>query len=90
MACRTEVLGGYEEHCPNGDYEARRYHSCRNRSCPQCNRALNHQWLERIKEELLPREHYHVIFTLPHELNELWRYNRVWFSAQLFQNAQRA
>ena len=43
MACRTEALGGYDEHCPNGDYEARRYHSCRNRSCPQCNRAMNRQ-----------------------------------------------
>ena len=87
IACRTEGLGGFEERCPKGDYEAKRYHSCRHRSCPQCNGVLNHRWLERIKEELLSCGHYHVIFTLPHELNLLWRYNRVGFSAQLFRNA---
>jgi len=64
IACRTEVLGGYDEECPEGDYAARRYYSCRHRSCPQCNGALNERWLERIKECLLSCAHYHVIFTL--------------------------
>ena len=87
MACRTEVLGGYDEECPEGDYATRRYYSCRHRSCPQCNGASNHDWLERIKERLLRCAHYHVIFTLPHEINELWCYNREWFSDRLFRDA---
>jgi hypothetical protein len=87
IACRTEEMGGYDEECPEGDYAERRYYSCRHRSCPRCNGALNQAWLERIKDYLLPCAHYHVIFTLPHELNALWGYNRVWFSEQLFRQA---
>lgn len=33
---------------------------------------------------LLPCDHYHVVFTLPHELNDLWQFNRRWSADHLF------
>jgi len=75
MICRTSVLGGHVEACPQGDYHRQWYNSCRHRMCPQCNWIRIGQWLEKQKERLLPCGHYHMIFTLPHELNDLWLLN---------------
>ena len=52
------------------------YNSCRNRHCPKCQGGARAQWLEARREELLPVEYYHVVFTLPHELSALARANR--------------
>ncbi|HEX5682772.1 MAG TPA: hypothetical protein VFY73_01955 [Ideonella sp.] len=35
-------------------------------------------------QRLLPREHFHVVFTLPHEFLALWQLNRTWFTQTLF------
>jgi hypothetical protein len=40
--------------------------------------------LERTQARLLPCEHDHVIFTLPHELTALWQSNREWCADHLF------
>jgi hypothetical protein len=42
------------------------------------------QWLERQRARLLSCEHYHVIFTLPRELNPLWLANVRELAAVLF------
>ncbi|MEJ1353721.1 MAG: IS91 family transposase [Candidatus Sedimenticola sp. (ex Thyasira tokunagai)] len=87
MACQSEELG-YEEWICRGDgHVEKEYHSCRHRSCPRCNNGLTHEWLEKIQARLLPCDHYHVIFTLPHELNTLWHYNRAWHTDRLFKAA---
>ncbi len=84
MDCQSEVLGYEEWACPNGDHIERQPHSCRHRSCPRCHRFQSYEWLEKIKARLLPCDHYHVVFTLPHELNPLWHYNRSWSADRLF------
>ena len=40
-----------------------------------------------IEQRLLPCDHFHVVFTLPHELNALWAYNRAWSADHLFRAA---
>jgi hypothetical protein len=40
--------------------------------CPQCAWVQTERWLARQKARLLACEHDHVIFTMPHALNELW------------------
>lgn len=84
MTCRSEGLGYDEWVCPNGDHVERQPHSCRHRSCPRCHGSQSHAWLEKVKARLLPIDHYHVIFTLPHELNPLWQMNRRWCTDRLF------
>ena len=84
MTCQSGRLGAEEWTCPNGDHIMQEHHSCRHRSCPRCHGAQTHDWLEMIRARLLPCDHYHVIFTLPHELNEVWCYNRAWCADHLF------
>lgn len=51
-------------------------HSCRNRHCPRCQGVDKELWIEDRKHELLPVKYFHVVFTVPHELLELFRFNR--------------
>ncbi len=71
--CRTAALGYHvyrcnEAACGHIKYQ---YHSCRDRHCPQCGAIKKEEWMEARKEEILPVKYYHVVFTLPHELNAL-------------------
>ena len=84
MACQSEELGHEEWACLEDGYTERKYHSCRHRSCPRCHGAKTAEWLTQTQARLLPCDHYHVVFTLPHELNALWHYNRAWCRDHLF------
>jgi hypothetical protein len=84
MTCRTPEQGGHVQQCPDGHEAHIQYHSCRHRSCPQCNALPKAQWAEKQYQRLLTTDHYHLIFTLPHELLPLWRYNQAWFTDTLF------
>jgi hypothetical protein len=74
--CRTEAMGGELHACPDGHYQTPHYYSCHHRACPRCAGQAQVAWLERQRQRLLYLPHAHVIFTLPHELLALWRYNR--------------
>jgi len=77
MACRTAALGGHVLRCPKGHVHQVRYNSCKHRACPQCGSLIGERWLDRIRSQLLlDCDYYHVIFTVPHELADLWRWNR--------------
>jgi Putative transposase/Transposase zinc-binding domain len=84
LACRTAVLGGHVQACPEGHVERIWYNSCRHRMCPQCAWVQVERWLVKQKARLLACEHYHVIFTMPHELNEVWLANVAVMSSLLF------
>ena len=75
MACRTALLGGHVQACPDGHYQRQWYNSCKHRVCPLCAYIQIERWLLKQKARLLYCDHYHAIFTLPHELNELWLKN---------------
>lgn len=84
VACRTEAMGGHEQWCPDGHFVRTQRHSCKHRSCPMCADKARSEWLDKEQQRLLPCDHFHVIFTVPHELVALWRYNRREFTAALF------
>ena len=69
LNCRTAHLGGHIERCDNCGALRITYHSCRNRHCPKCQHMPRERWLEKRKDEILPANYFHVVFTLPHELN---------------------
>lgn len=85
MQCRTAALGGHVQACPDGHMARIWYNSCRHRSCPQCAYLQTERWLALQRARLLACDHYHVIFTLPHELNPLWLANVPVMSTLLFQ-----
>jgi hypothetical protein len=69
--CRTAYLGGHLERCDRCGFERIAYNSCRNRHCPKCQALAKAEWLEKRRAELLPVDYFHLVFTLPHELNTL-------------------
>ena len=85
MQCRTAVLGGHVQACPDGHMARVWYNSCRHRSCPQCAYLQTERWLAVQQARLLACDHYHVIFTLPHDLNPLWLANVPVMTPLLFQ-----
>ena len=68
--CRTATLGGhrYKYSCGHVDIS---YNSCRNRHCPKCQTLQKEKWIEARCEDLLPIQYFHVVFTIPSELNPL-------------------
>lgn len=70
-ACRTPSLGGHLERCSDCDFERPAYNSCRNRHCPKCQTLAKARWLKAREAELLPVPYFHVVFTIPHELNAI-------------------
>lgn len=69
LNCRSAHLGGHIDRCSNCGMMRIAYHSCRNRHCPKCQHVPRERWLESRKDEILPTDYFHVVFTLPHELN---------------------
>ena len=69
--CRTSVLGGHRLQCDECQYEKQSYNSCRNRHCPKCQFTAQVKWIEKRTEDLLPCPYFHVVFTVPSELNAL-------------------
>ncbi len=88
MTCRTATLGGHVRRCPQGHVTEIWYNSCRHRACPRCCAQRNGQWLDHGLEQLLPTDHFHVIFTLPSELHEVWRWNRALLTEVLFRSVR--
>jgi len=85
--CRTPEMGGSAmvcHHCGSVHYVL---HSCRNRHCPRCQGIDKELWVEARKQELLPVKYFHVVFTVPHELLELFRFNREQMYNLLFEKS---
>src|SRR4029453_15155128 len=82
--CRTAALGGHLEQCDSCGYERPAYNSCRNRHCPKCQSLAQVRWLNKQKSELLPVGYFHLVFTLPHELNALILTNKKILLSDLF------
>jgi hypothetical protein len=64
-------LGGHVETCDACGATRHVYHSCRNRHCPRCQTRTKEAWLAARQREVLPVPYFHLVFTLPHDLNGL-------------------
>lgn len=84
MHCRTAKLGGHLYQCRQCGREHFVPHSCRNRHCPTCQGVNSFDWLDRQSELLLPIPYFHLVFTLPHELNPLIQQNQATLYRLLF------
>jgi len=84
LLCRTTALGGHKEKCDCCAKERTSYNSCRNRHCPKCQGSKQAFWVEDLLETTLQVKHYHIVFTVPHELNTVCLIDSKWFYGQLF------
>jgi len=71
ITCRTAAQGGHLDFCDTCGSQRISYNSCRNRHCPKCQTLAKERWLDHRKSELLPVPYFHLVFTLPHELNPI-------------------
>lgn len=69
--CRSAALGGRVYKCVRCGARKIVYNSCRNRHCPKCQSLEKEEWLEQRCAELLPIPYFHVVFTVPEQLNVL-------------------
>jgi putative transposase/transposase-like zinc-binding protein len=87
--CRTAALGGHRDTCTSCGHVEVSYNSCRNRHCPKCQGQKRAAWLESRLDRLLPCEYFHVVFTLPEELNPLCLRNKSLLYEILFDAASK-
>jgi hypothetical protein len=69
--CRTASLGGHVDACASCAAVRISYNSCRNRHCPKCQTTQRDKWILAREKDILPVKYFHVVFTLPSELNGL-------------------
>jgi len=82
--CRTSALGGHEEACDSCGTVRYSYNSCGDRHCPKCQAAKQAFWIDDLIKSTLPVKHYHIIFTVPHQLNSVCLHNQRMYYDILF------
>jgi putative transposase/transposase-like zinc-binding protein len=83
--CRTAALGGHIDKCLGcGEDWGLSFNSCRNRHCPKCQAQARARWIAARERELLETPYFHVVFSLPHELNALILQNEAELCGLLF------
>lgn len=82
--CRTASLGGHEEKCDSCGNIRYSYNSCGDRHCPKCQAAKQAFWIDDLMHSTLPVKHYHIVFTLPHQLNAVCLHNHRMYYDLLF------
>jgi len=85
--CRTKALGGHIDRCTKCDKMHLFFNSCRNRHCPTCQGHKVAQWIQAREQELLPVPYFHVVFTLPEQLNAVAQHHSKELYAILFKTA---
>lgn len=81
--CKTAAMGGHKYRCDACGKELICYNSCRNRHCPTCQGTAQALWVEDRMEKAFPGRHYHLVFTVPHELNVVCQLDSRWFYTHL-------
>lgn len=87
LRCRTSSLGGHIDRCDHCGHLRISYNSCRNRHCPKCQNTQREAWIESRKQDLIPVPYFHMVFTVPDKLNDLFLHNPAFLYNLLFRAA---
>ena len=69
--CKTGAYGANISMCEDCGHLQIHYNSCRNRCCPMCQALPTEKWMDKRREDVLEAPYFHVVFTVPQELNPL-------------------
>ena len=75
--CKTGILGATISQCTDCGHIEYHNNSCRNRNCPNCQAVKKELWVDKRRAEVIDSPYFHVVFTLPHELNLLLYHNQI-------------
>jgi len=84
--CRTAALGGHKEKCDHCGKIRISYDSCRNRHCPKCQGSKQAFWIEDVSRRIIDTKYFHVVFTVPDQLNVICLLDSRKFYSILFQS----
>lgn len=71
IRCRTYLCGCNRDICDScGDIRTH-YNSCKNPACPQCGAVDKELWIKKQELYVLDIKYFHIVFTIPDELNPL-------------------
>jgi len=86
--CRTSVLGGHVDACPECGEIHISYNSCRDRHCPKCQNKEREEWIEMRKDKVIPKvKYFHVVFTVPDCLHPIAISHQALFYSCMFRSA---
>jgi hypothetical protein len=85
MKCKTAALGANTSSCPDCHHVEIHYNSCRNRHCPCCQGLVKEKWIDKRKSEVIDAPYFHVVFTVPEELNPVIYANKEVLYTLLYQ-----
>ena len=88
--CRTSTLGGHQDYCDHCGNLQNSYNSCRNRHCPKCQYLKQAEWIDRLKHNLPPTRYFHIIFTIPQDLHQIFYANQRLCYNLLFRSSTKA
>ena len=76
IKCKTGELGYHTITCKDCGKTIIGFNSCRNRHCPCCQFYAKEKWIQKELSYLLDCPYFHIVTTIPAELNELVLYNQ--------------
>lgn len=74
--CKSQALGIHTVTCNECGHTSIAFNSCRNRHCPNCQYYAKEKWIEKENSNLLNCPYFHIVTTIPVELNEIFLYNQ--------------
>lgn len=74
--CGTKEMGYHICKCEDCGEEYIGYNSCRNRHCPMCQNYAREKWIQKESSYLLDSKYFHIVTTVPYELNEIFLNNQ--------------
>lgn len=90
LNCGTKELGYHICTCEECGEKYFGFNSCRNRHCPMCQNYAREKWISNESSYLLDCPYYHIVTTVPSELNEIALHNKKEFYDILFKATSEA
>ena len=84
MNCKTGAFGVNLSVCEECGCISIHYNSCRDRCCPMCQEFPKEKWVDARREDVLDAPYFHVVFTVPEELNPVIYNNQKLLYTALF------
>ena len=84
MNCKTGAFGMNISVCEECGTIRIHNNSCRNRCCPMCQEFPKEKWIDKRREDVLDAPYFHVVFTVPEELNSVIYSNQEKLYAALY------
>ena len=88
--CGTSILGYHVFTCEECGEQVYGFNSCRNRHCPMCGAYAREKWIQNENNYLLDCPYFHIVTTVPSELNEIALYNKKEYYDILFEATSEA